>query len=263
MSDFWMLLLNALMLSSIVMLGAWRVARRVNNYSLVDAIWAFSFALLTAGFALEGTGWWVRKFVIALMVGFWSLRLGLFLFRRIRSHYPAEDSRYEELRKNYAPYEARRFFFFFQYQAWSVVLLVVPFLEICLNPSEEWSVFEIIGGLIWLISVLGESLADAQMNRFKKNPLNKGKVCQEGLWKYSRHPNYFFESCLWWGYFIFALGTPGAAYVVYAPLIILFLLLKVTGVPLAEAQSLKSRGQEYRDYQRRTSVFIPWPPKSI
>ena len=141
-------------------------------------------------------------------------------------------------------------------------MLTVPFLEICLNPEPQLSAFEIVGFVVWLGSLIGESVSDHQMNQFKRNPRNKGRVCQEGLWKYSRHPNYFFESCIWWGYFIFALGTPGTAYVIYAPLVILFLLLKVTGVPLAEAQSLKTRGEEYKQYQRRTSMFVPWFPVS-
>ena len=246
---------------SALMAAVWLIARKVNNYSVVDAAWAFCFPLQTAIFALFAGGWSVRTLIIFTMVNFWGCRLGSFLYRRIRSHHPTEDTRYNELRRGYEPNVARRFFLFFQYQAWSVTVLTIPFLLICLNPEPELSLFEIVGFFVWAFSLIGEAISDNQMAQFKKDPANKGRTCEIGLWKYSRHPNYFFESCIWWGYFLFALGSPNGVFTLYAPLAILFLLLKVTGVPPAEAQSLRSRGDAYRDYQRRTSVFIPWFPR--
>ncbi|MES3037303.1 MAG: DUF1295 domain-containing protein [Bdellovibrionota bacterium] len=261
-NTFWNLLLIGLATVCVIMAVSWVAAKKVDNYSLVDAVWAFCFMVLTGLFAYLGTGWETRRTVIFIMVGLWSFRLGYFLARRIESHHPKEDSRYLKLREDYGKNVAMRFFLFFQMQAVSVSILTVIFLEIVMNPEPQLHPLEIIGTIVWGLSLLGEAIADGQMSRFKSKPENKGKNCEVGLWKYSRHPNYFFESCIWWGYFIFALGTPGTVYTIYCPLIILFLLLKVTGVPPAEAQSIKSRGQKYRDYQRRTSVFIPWFPKA-
>jgi steroid 5-alpha reductase family enzyme len=260
--SFFVIAISSIFLMAIIMLVAWLFARRLENYSLVDAVWAFGFALLaTINFALAD-GWLYRRFFIFVMVAAWGLRLGTFLALRIAQHHPKEDNRYAELRKVYAPKVASGFFRFYQIQALSVAILSLPFLMISEIKSESFSVIEIIGFVFWSLSFAGESVADFQMSRFKLQPSNRGKTCQVGLWKYSRHPNYFFEACMWFGYFIIALASPNGVWTLYAPLAILYLLLKVTGVPPSEAQALKSRGDEFRDYQRRTSMFIPWFPKA-
>lgn len=255
------LFLAALVATMIAMVATWQFAKRINNYSIVDAVWSFAFCFQVLIFEAFAEGWFWRKLVLASMVSLWSLRLGLFLTKRIRGHHPQEDSRYLTLRKEYEPNVELRFFWFFQMQAVSVSVLTIPFLLICLNSSRGFSWSEELGVAVWLISVLGEALADRQMAEFRARPENRGKVCNVGLWKYSRHPNYFFESCIWWGYFVYALASPGGVYTIFAPLIILFLLLKVTGVPLNEKQSLISRGDAYRQYQATTSEFVPWWPK--
>jgi steroid 5-alpha reductase family enzyme len=253
----------AFLISSFVMGLTWAYAKKINNYSIVDAVWALSFALLTAIYAVLGNGFWQRRALILVCVGFWGLRLGIFLWKRIQGHHPKEDGRYLELREKYKPNVERGFFWFFQYQAWSVVLLTIPFLLICENGDSHLQTSEWIGVALWALSLTGEAIADHQAKAFKSDPKNAKRVCDQGLWKYSRHPNYFFESCVWWSYFIIALSSPHGIFTVYCPLIMLFLLLKVTGVPLSEAQSLKSRGDAYRAYQKRTSVFIPWFQKLI
>lgn len=251
------------LIACFVMVFTWAYAKKINNYSIVDAVWSFLFLIMTLFYTFVNEGYWLRKTIVLACVGIWSMRLGSFLWRRIQSHHPVEDSRYVELRKKYGDKVESEFFWFFQYQAWSVVLLTVPFALIARNPEPQISVTEWIGIGIWAISLAGEALADHQAHVFKTTPGNQKKVCDVGLWKYSRHPNYFFESCIWWGYFVFALGAKDGAYTVYCPVIMLLLLTKVTGVPLSEAQSLKSRGEAYRTYQRRTSMFIPWFPKVV
>lgn len=258
MSDLWLLTMAAFVILSIGFALFWLFAKKIKNYSIVDIVWSYAFILTVGFYTLVSGGWSARKTLLMIMVGAWSLRLGTFLLIRIYQHHPKEDNRYQDLRKKYAPQVASGFFWFFQYQAWSVVLLSFMFLKVSLNTSLELSNFEIIGFLIWMIAFIGEALADQQKSNFSKDPKNKGQVCNLGLWRYSRHPNYFFESGIWWGYFIFALGTPSTWYTVYSPLIILFLLLKVTGIPMAEMQSLKSRGEAFRQYQKETSIFIPW-----
>ena len=197
------------------------------------------------------------------MLGIWSLRLGTFLALRIASHHPVEDTRYQGLRNGYGKQYKKQFLLFFFYQALSVSILTLPFIFIYQSPIEDLSYWEIIGASIWLLSLLGESIADGQMSKFKKqsklNP-EMGRTCNIGLWKYSRHPNYFFESLIWWGVAFFLFGV-GHFWGAYNALIILFLLVKVTGIPPSEAQSLKSRGEEYKKYQEVTSAFIPWFPK--
>ncbi len=261
MISFGSTLLVAFIVSSFVMWMTWIYAKKINNYSIVDAVWALSFMLITGFYAVLGSGFWQRRLLILACVGFWSLRLGIFLWIRIRRHHPKEDSRYVELREKYKPGVERGFFWFFQYQAWSVVLLTVPFLVICENTETSIHPVEWIGVAFWAISLIGEATADAQAKTFKSDPKNAKRVCNVGLWKVSRHPNYFFESVVWWSYFIIALGSPNGLHTIYCPIVMLYLLLNVTGVPMSEAQSLKSRGDAYREYQKHTSTFFPWFPK--
>ena len=152
-------------------------------------------------------------------------------------------------------------FIFFQQQAVSVLILGWPFLLVARNPDEAFQPLEIAGLTLWLAALLGEWLADTQLARFKQDPANQGQVCAVGLWGYSRHPNYFFEWCVWLGYFVFACASPWGWTSFICPAVMLYLLLEVTGVPMAEAQSLRSRGDAYRAYQRRVSVFVPWWPR--
>lgn len=257
------LIVISILANVLIMIGTWFFARAKNNYSVVDAVWAFSFSITAALYTWLGEGLFQRRALMFICISIWSLRLGVFLYKRIASHHPVEDSRYVELRRGYAPHVERGFFWFFQYQAYSVVLLSAPFLLMALNPEPQLLPLEYIGAILFLISLAGESWADQQAQNFKKNPLNKSKVCDVGLWKYSRHPNYFFESCIWFSFFIMAVSSPYGIYSLYAPLLILFLLLKVTGVPMSESQSLKNRGEAYREYQKRTPMFFPWFPKKL
>jgi steroid 5-alpha reductase family enzyme len=243
------------------MIGTWLFARSKNNYSVVDAVWSLSFFVTAGLYALLGDGLLERRLLMLFCTSIWSLRLGIFLSKRIYSHHPTEDSRYAELRKGYGHHVERGFFWFFQYQAYSVVILSTPFLFMALNKISQISSLEYFGAILFFLFLIGESIADYQANNFKKDPHNKNKVCNVGLWRYSRHPNYFFESCIWFSFFIMAASSPYGIYSLYAPLLILFLLLKVTGVPMSESQSLKNRGEAYRLYQKQTSMFIPWFPK--
>ncbi len=253
--------LLTLIITFIFMFVAWVWAVRVENFGIVDAFWSFGFLIHAGLFYFLTDGNSTRKLVFGLMIGVWSFRLGYFLSRRIAGHHPQEDTRYVKLREDYGSDYKKRFLLFFMYQAISISILTLPFIFVFKNTDVGLSALEITGLVVWLIAVLGESIADHQMNLFKANAKNKGQVCNIGLWNYSRHPNYFFESCIWWGFFIFMLGTSGLVWSIYAPLIILGLLLYVTGVPPSEAQSIKSRGDLYRKYQKTTSVFIPWFPK--
>lgn len=239
----------------------WMLSRRLNNYSLVDITWSYSMALLIPFYALLTQGNGTRRALALVMACVWSLRLGTYLLIRIKRHHPHEDIRYQTMRQKWAGNLGSRFFVFFQAQAVLIVFLSVPYALALRNAAAVISPLEWLGFGLWLIAIIGESIADAQMNRFKSNITNKGKICDVGLWHYSRHPNYFFESLIWWGCWIFAYASPWGWATVYAPLLILFFLLRVTGIPLTEKCAVESKGDAYRHYQKTTSAFIPWFPR--
>jgi steroid 5-alpha reductase family enzyme len=238
------------------------VARRIDNYGIVDIAWSYAFGALVAYYALAAPGWPARRLAIALLGGLWSARLGTHLYRRVMGHHPVEDGRYVQLRQDWSGNFAPKMFGFFQLQAASVVLLGLPFLLPTLNPAPAFHPLEIAGAALWLVAIAGEALADAQLAAFKRHAA-KGEVCARGLWRYSRHPNYFFEWLVWVAYFLFALGSPHGWGAVIGPASILFLLLRVTGIPLTEQQALRSKGDAYRRYQAATSAFLPWFPKKL
>lgn len=261
--------MNALTLSLLALAGVcilftfvFLYARKLDNYGVVDAAWAYSFGVIALFYGLSAAGWTHRRILIVALVAIASFRLGTHLFVRIRKHHPKEDTRYAEMRNRWADHFERDMFGFYQLQAVSLILLSIPFVLICTNPETSWHLLEILGAGLWLIAFLGETIADAQLSAFSHDPANKGKVCDVGLWRYSRHPNYFFQWLLWVSYFVIACGSPWGWLSVLSPLCILYLLLRVTGIPMTEAQSLRNRGERYRHYQERTSAFIPWPPKA-
>ena len=240
----------------------WWLSRKLDNYSFVDVAWSYGLALLAPYYFLLTYGNGTRRLLALTMALGWSLRLGTHLLVRIARHHPQEDVRYQVLRKKWAGNGLGiKFFFFFQAQALLILLLSVPVLLAMRHDAPRIAVVEWIGFAVWAAGVLGEALSDWQMKQFKASPANKGKVCDVGLWRYSRHPNYFFESVTWVGFWLFACASPWGWVTVYAPLLILYFLLRVTGIPLTEKCSLESRGDAYREYQRTTSAFFPWFPK--
>jgi steroid 5-alpha reductase family enzyme len=239
----------------------WLVCRRADNYGFVDAAWAYAFAAVAGFYAWYGPGWFLRRFAIAAMVVLWSVRLGTHLLRRLAAHHPVEDGRYVRLRQDWAGNFGPKMAGFFQLQAASVVLLAVVLLPPVFNPTPRFHLLEMIGAALWFVALYGESVADAQLAAFKRRPENRGRVCDVGLWRLSRHPNYFCEWLVWVAYFLFALASPWGWVAAVAPTCILYLLLRVTGVPLAEEQALRSKGEAYRRYQATTSAFVPWFPR--
>ena len=257
-----MLALAGLGLSALWMSLAWLLAMRVRNVSLVDVAWSFLFTPLVWSYLWVTGQDGPRQTVLALAVTAWSVRLGWHLLVRVAADHPREDSRYEQLRRDWAGTRlSARFFAFFQFQALAAVVLSAPMVAVAMDPGSGFGAVQQIGAGLWLLGIAGESLADRQLARFRARPGTRGEVCQEGLWRYSRHPNYFFEWVVWCGFGVYALGSPGGWIALYAPALMLFILLRVTGVPTSESASLRSRGDKYRAYQRSTSVFVPWFPR--
>lgn len=243
-----------------MMLALWVIHLLIRNAAVVDVGWAAGLGLLAVYYAMAGPGYAARRYAIATMAAIWSVRLaGYLLFARVIGH--PEEGRYVQLRAEWKTNLPLRFLLFFEFQALLDLVLSLPFLMVCLNPHAPLGILEKIGGAIWIIGILGEATADTQLNAFKKNPSNRGKTCRVGLWSYSRHPNYFFEWTIWVGYAVFALGSPWGWLGLISPALILYFLLGLTGIPATEAQALRSRGEEYRQYQRVTSAFVPWFPK--
>jgi len=260
--------MTALALLTLALLGLcalfallWVVCRRIDNYGFVDVAWSYAFALVAVFYAWFAEGWYLRRFVLAALAVLWSLRLGSHLLKRVAAHHPDEDGRYVQLRKDWSGNFHPKMFGFFQLQAASVVLLSIPFLLPTLNPAVNFHPLEVAGVVLWFVALFGEATADAQLAAFKRNRANRGHVCDTGLWRYSRHPNYFFEWLIWVAFFVFALGSPWGWLAIIGPASILYLLLRVTGIPLTEEQSVRSKGDAYRRYQQTTSAFIPWFPK--
>jgi Predicted membrane protein len=249
-------MLALLLLFAVAFLGA----RRLDNYSIVDVVWSCAFGVITLWYAAVLPGWWPRRLTISVAVLLWSARLGTHLGRRVHAHHPAEDGRYVAMRQEWGEELVPQMFRFFEIQALSVVVLATPFLVVALNAHVGFAFIETVGLCVSATGVVGESIADAQLSRFKGDAANRGRVCDVGLWRFSRHPNYFFEWTIWVGFSLIACGAGvWGMTTIISPLIILFLLVRVTGVPLSEAQSLRSRGDAYRRYQRSTSVFVPLP----
>jgi steroid 5-alpha reductase family enzyme len=258
MSNYLFLPLISLAAVSLIMIIIFLWAKAIKNNGIVDIFWAFNFLVIAVIIWLMADGYEPRKNIVCLLAALWSLRLGIYLLIRVGSHLKEEEGRYKKLREEWSD---TVFFFFFQSQALSNVMLSIPFFMIALNPDPQINMIEYIGAGMWVLCIIGEGLSDYQLAAFKKDPANKGKVCQAGLWNYSRHPNYFFQFMIWVSVLIFALPSPYGWLGVICPLSIGYLIFKVTGIPMTEEQAVRSKGAAYIEYQRTTSAFMPLPKK--
>ena len=249
-----------LLLASAIMIVLWLVQRRTGNAGIVDVGWAASIGILGVFFATTSDGYLPRRLLVAVLIGLWSARLAVYLLiDRVLGR--PEEGRYRTLRQRWGKAVGRRLFSFFQIQALAALFFALPILVIAHNRVDRWTAWDLVGVLVWFAGVGNTILADRQLARFKKRPKSRGKTCREGWWRYSRHPNYFFEWLHWWSYVPFTVGSSYWWVTLLAPAMMLYFLLKVTGIPPTEAQALASRGEDYRRYQQTTSIFIPWFPK--
>lgn len=237
----------------------WAFATKVRNYGFLDVVWSLSIGVLAAVYGYLGSGDQTRRILFSVAAVIWSFRLGLYILIRVWRHHPEEDKRYQTLRQSWPG--PLRFLLFFELQALIAVIFSMPFLLAAQYASTPINTWEWLGIAVALGCAAGETLADLQAQRWKRNPANRNKVINTGLWRYSRHPNYFFESLVWLGFCVATLPIPYGWTTVICPVLMLYFLLCVTGIPLSEKHSLESRGDAYREYQRTTSRFIPWFPK--
>lgn len=230
-------------------------------FSLVDAVWALSFSVIALCFGLW-SGVFDQAVVFYGIVALWSLRLSAYILARVLSHYPNEDARYTTLKAKWGAEQLTGSARFFLLQGLSIVVLSLPLILVASDDDHHIGALERIAILIWLIGVIGEALSDAQLRAFKMDPQNAGQVCEVGLWRLCRHPNYFFEWIIWCAFGLYALRADFGFLALIAPAFMFYLLNYVSGVPLAEAQSIRSKGERYLAYQRRTNRFFPGVRKS-
>ena len=259
MNGYWLPLSCGALIAAAIMFLAWSYQFAGGKAGIVDVVWTFSVGLLGICFALfVADGLLSRRIVVAALVGIWSLRLGTHLLIRVVSH--DEDERYVRLRAGWGKWRELRMLLFYQSQALATPLFALPML-VAGESAAVWNGWDFLGIAIWLAAMLGEWQADRQLTAFRAAPANRGQVCLAGWWRYSRHPNYFFEWLHWCSYVPLAIFAPAGWLALLAPAAMFYFLNFVTGIPPAETQAVASRGQAYREYQRTTSSFIPWPPR--
>ncbi len=252
------LLIAALALTLVCLFGWWRQTVTANA-GHVDVIWTFGVGVSAVFYLAVGSGDGWHRLVAAGLIGFWSLRLGTHIWRRV--HGAEEEGRYRAIREHYGARTNLFHFFFFLSQGLLAWLFALPHFVIASHPGGNQPAL-LAGVAVGVVALAGEAIADRQLGRFRQLPANRGKTCRQGLWRYSRHPNYFFEWLHWFSYPLIAWGAPHAAWLWLAPLFMFLFLWFVTGIPYTERQAIKSRGDDYRQYQKSTSPFIPWRPRS-
>ena len=255
---WWALLLLGWAVAAALQLTLYVVQLRTGKATIVDAGWAASLVAIALLYAALGGGEPEHRILVAAMATLAFGRLTVVVLRRVGGE---EDPRYRELRERWRARgsEQTRFFVFFQAQALVAALLSLPFLAAAFNDHDGIEALEWAGVAVWLVGATLEGVADRQMHAFRRDPANRGAVVDTGLWRYSRHPNYFGQWLTWCGYAIVGLAAPWGWVGLLSPALMLYLILFVTGVPPLEERMLESRGDAYRRYQRRTSAFVPLP----
>jgi steroid 5-alpha reductase family enzyme len=260
-SDPLSLVVTAYLVMVAVMVGLWVLQLRVRNVSIADVGWCAGLIAVVLWYATQATGETEQKMLVAALAVLYAGRLGFYLLLNRVIGKKTENARYRRLREQWGSSEAVKMFGYFQLQALAVAAFSLPFLVLIQDPRPPFALIELVGLLIWIVAVSGEAMADRQLAQFRSKSWNRDRVCRDGLWRYSRHPNYFFEWLHWLAYVVMGVSTPGWLLTWIGPIGMGWALLKVTGIPRTERQALTSRGEDYRAYQRTTNAFFPWFPR--
>ncbi len=258
MFHFFVILGTTLVAVEALMLVFWMFYCFRRNVSSIDIAWGIGFVIAALVCVILGFGYIWRKILVLTIVAIWGLRLTWHLAQRYLPD--RDDPRYEMLLSKwpYPQYPLFQVLMLFVFQGALITILSLPFALMSQDVLPFFSPFEVFGLLIWMVGVVGESVADRQLTLFKQASTQPYEVYEQGLWRYSRHPNYFFEWIVWIGYCVMALSAPFGWLSILAPSLMLYLLLKASGIPLTEAHALQTKGDAYQDYQARTSAFFPW-----
>ena len=246
----------------------WLISLKIRNVAIVDIFWGLGFVIVAVFCGLAINFRWIsashslawQQWLLIALVTLWGVRLATYL--TVRNWGKPEDYRYAAMREHWgAKFWYRSFFTVFGLQAALISWISIP-IVLGLAGNIEMSMASMIGLAFWSIGVFFETVGDWQMWRFKKDPTNRGRVMDQGLWRYTRHPNYFGDFMVWWGLYLFSAQPESWWWAVLCPITMSILLLRVSGVTLLES-SLRKRVSGYQDYLDRTSSFFPWPPKNV
>jgi steroid 5-alpha reductase family enzyme len=239
----------------------WWRQTRTRDATSVDAAWAIAIGVLALVAAAGGDGHWLQRLLAALLGGGWSARLAWHLLaHRVRGH-RGEDGRYRALREHWGHAAHGRWLLLYLAQAGTALVFALPFRLLAQHDAPALAAAQVAGLLVVVAAQLLEGLADRQLEAHRRDPAQRGRTCRAGLWRYSRHPNYFFEWLTWCG--IALVAAPAAGWLAAVqPALMLALVRFVSGVPFTELQALRSRGDDYRRYQAETNAFVPWWPRS-
>ena len=264
LAQFFLLVLTICVCLSLIMAGAWAVQQRTGNSGWVDTMWTFGLGAVGIVGALSPLGgWFPRQALVSILILAWSLRLGAHI--AFRTSGIADDPRYAELQRNWGQDAPRQMFWLLQNQAWVSIPLALSMILAAHAPDPSVRLQDLLGLLVLVAGIGGEALADGQLRRFRAKPANRGGICDTGLWRWSRHPNYFFEWVGWLAYPLFAIDFseqfPFGWLALLGPVCIYWLLVYISGIPPLEQHMLRVRGDAFRSYQQRVGAFFPLPPR--
>jgi steroid 5-alpha reductase family enzyme len=254
------LFLQACLLILVLVTLLWVVSVIIKNVSIVDLFWGFGFVVVNAFYVFTSGELTARKTLVLVLVTVWGLRLSIYLAWRNLGK--GEDFRYQEFRRKYGPERYWWFSYFQTFLLQGILMMIIslPLLAVSTGTnSGPPGLIDFIGVFVWVTGITFETGGDLQLARFKRNPNNKGKVLNTGFWKYTRHPNYFGDSAVWWAYALFSIAA-GGYWQIIGSVIMTLLIIKISGVALLE-KTLTETKPQYREYIRKTSSFLPWFPK--
>ena len=254
----WELYFQALAFVSIGAIPVWLYSVIRKDVSIVDSLWSLFFLALAIIYALATQTLSERGWLVLALVAIWAIRLSVYI--TVRNHAEPEDYRYQTIRANNQPgFWFKSLYIVFLLQSTLAWIISLPLL-VAIPSSSAIGILDAFASFLFIVGFIFEAVGDYQLSRFKANPKNEGQVLDSGLWQFTRHPNYFGNSCIWWSFYLFALSA-GAWWTIIAPLLMTFLLLRVSGVAMLE-RTIVERRPAYAEYVQTTNAFIPGPKRS-
>ncbi len=256
-----MLYLYSYLASFLLFVVTFLYAKSISKHDLLDMLWGFAFIVPAAISLIIGGHYGASTVIMTILVCLWGLRLSYHIVKRNLS--AKEDFRYQRYREEYKGKHFDLYFFFKMYMLQFMLSVIISFQVIYtnINGLTDFTVLTAIGIALWIVGYIFESVGDSQLKAFKENPENKGKLMTSGLWKYTRHPNYFGEATMWWGIYFIAISNYENYFLLFSPLVITLLVRFVSGVPLLE-KKYDDRGKAgWEEYKKRTNIFFPMPVK--